>query len=130
MKFKGYHHVGLAVNDMEKSLDFYTKGLGGTIIHSFTMANTDKLIYLVDLGGNAVVELLPRGYEDEEANARWAHIALLTDDTRTAYDLMLKAGAKPRTEPMESITETSYKCNAFVFGPDGEIIELFQTERK
>lgn len=128
MRFNGYHHIGLIVDDVEKSLKFYTEGLGGKQTFSFPMGNSGKTIYLVDLGGNAVVELIPRGNEGPEANARWAHIAVATDDAPTAYALALEAGALSRSEPNDILLGTMPVCNAFVTGPDGEAIEFFQVK--
>jgi lactoylglutathione lyase len=128
MKFDGYHHIGLWVKDAEKSLAFYTQGLGGEVVFSFPMANSDKTIYLVDLGNNGVIEIIPRGNGEEEANAHWAHIALKTDDARDAYDAALKAGAVSRSEPHDVNLGAMPVCNAFVYGPDREIIEFFQVK--
>ena len=128
MKFKGYHHIGLVVEDVERSLKFYTEGLGGKVTMSFPMKNTDRIIHMVELGGNAVIEILPRGKESVEANPHWAHIALATDNAREAYALALEAGACSRTEPVDKTINTMEVCNAFVFGPDGEIIEFFQVK--
>ena len=127
MQFNGFHHAGLLVKDVQKSLDFYTKGLGGKETFNFPMpSDKSKTIYLVDLGGNAVVEIVPRGNGEEEVNAHWAHMAIRTDDTRTAYDMALKAGAVTRIEPTEMQLGTMKVLNAFVYGPDREIIEFFQ----
>lgn len=128
MKFQGYHHIGLLVKDMDKSLAFYTEGLGGEVTFSFPMSGSDKVIYLVDLGGHAVVELIPKGTGEEEVNAHWAHIALDTDDARAAYAMAIAAGAKPRSEPSDCNLGTMAVCNAFVYGPDGEVIEFFQVK--
>ena len=128
MKFNGYHHIGLRVNDLEKSLSFYTEGLGGIITFSFPMGDTGKTIYLVDLGGNSIVELIPRGNGKDEENAHWAHIALATDDTRAAYEIAIKAGATSQNEPADVLLGTMAVCNAFVTGPDGEVIEFFQVK--
>ena len=127
--FNGYHHIGLVVDDAERSLKFYTDGLGGKVAFSFPMGDSGKTIYLVDLGENAVVEIVPRGQNGAEANARWAHIALSTDDARKAYELALKAGAVSQSEPKEIALGTMPACNAFVKGPDGETIELFQVNQ-
>ena len=126
MQFNGIHHVGLLVQDPEKSLEFYTNGLGGKVIFSFPMSGSDKIINLVDLGNNAVVELIPRGNGEEEVNAHWAHLALRTDDAKTAYDRAIKAGAVSRSEPKENNLGTMKIMNPFVYGPDKEIIEFFQ----
>jgi lactoylglutathione lyase len=128
MAFNGYHHIGLWVKDSQKSLDFYTKGLGGKVVFSFPMADMDKTIYLVDLGGGAVVEIIPRGNGEEETNAHWAHVAIGTDDARAAYALAIKAGASSRSEPKDNKLGTMAVCNAFVLGPDHEVIEFFQVK--
>ncbi len=128
MKFNGYHHIGLYAQDWEKSLKFYTDGLGGEITFSFPMGNTGKTIYLVDLGGNAVVEIIPKGNGEAETNAHWAHIAVATDDARAAYEKARKAGALAQSEPQDLLLGTMAVCNAFVLGPDGEVIEFFQVK--
>jgi len=127
MQFNGFHHIGLLVNDLEKSLQFY-QALGGTVTFNFPMGDSGKLIYLVDLGGNAVVELIPKGGNDAEANARWAHIAVATDDARKAYQLAIEAGAVKRSEPNDLMLGTMAVCNAFVTGPDDEVIEFFEVK--
>lgn len=127
MQFNGFHHIGLYVQDMDKSLAFYTKGLGGEINFSFP-SSTGKTIYLIDLGGHAVVELLPSGNGEPESNAHWAHIALDTKDTRAAYQMAMDAGAKDRTPPQDVQLGTMAVCNAFVTGPDGEVIEFFEVK--
>ena len=125
MQFNGIHHLGLFAKDSEKSLDFYTK-LGAKVVHSFTMPDMDGNIYLIDLGNNAVVEIIPRGTGEEEKNAHWAHLAIRTDDARAAYDLAIKAGAKNRTEPKDVNLGTMAATIAFVYGPDNEVLEFFQ----
>ena len=124
MNFKGYHHIGLMSKDAEKSLKFYTEGLGGTAVFSFP--HSDKTIYLVDMGGNAVVEILPMAEEGDENNARWAHIALCTDDARAAFDAAIKAGAIVRSAPKDMSLGEMDVTIAFVYGPDKEVIEFFQ----
>ena len=126
MQFNGYHHVGLFVKDAQKSLDFYTKGLGGKVVFSFPMSGSDKTINLVDLGGNAVIEIIPRGNGEEEVNAHWAHLAIRTDDAKAAYERAIEAGAVTRSEPQENKLGTTTVCNPFVYGPDREVIEFFQ----
>jgi hypothetical protein len=72
------------------------------------------------------VEILPRGNEEPEANARWAHIAVATSDARKAYSLALEAGAMSRNEPRDILLAGMPASNALVAGPDGEGIEFFQ----
>jgi len=127
MQFNGFHHIGLFVKDAQKSLDFYTRGLGGKVTFSFPMpSDTSKIIYLVDLGNNAVIEIIPRGNGEEEINAHWAHVAIRSDDAKAAYEMAIKAGAVSRDEPKKVQLGTMAVCNSFVFGPDREVIEFFQ----
>jgi len=127
MKFSGIHHIGLFVSDPERSLKFYTEALGGKVVHSFPMQGSDKTIRLVDMGGD-LIELIPRGTGLPEENAHWAHVALKTDDTRAAYELALKAGCPTRTAPQDVLLGSMAVCNAFVYGPDGEVVEFFQVK--
>lgn len=128
MKANGYHHIGLLVSDMEKSLKFYKDGLGGLVTCQFSMKDRDETIYLIDMGNNAVVELIPTGNGEKEENAHWAHIALNVDNARDAYNLALSAGAKIKSEPADMVLGSLDICNAFVFGPDDEVIEFFQVK--
>jgi len=128
MAINGYHHIGLMVRDVDKSLAFYTEGLGGKVTMSFPMGDTGKTIYMVDLGGNATVELLPQNEIGTEANARWAHIAVTSDDVRADCDTAIKAGAVVKSEPRDLVLGETACCNAFVYGPDGESIEFFQVK--
>jgi lactoylglutathione lyase len=125
MQINGIHHLGLWVKDSQKSLDFYTK-LGAKIVHSFPMGDTGAIINLVDLGNNAVIEIIPRGNGEEEKDAHWAHIAFRTGDSRAAYDIAIKAGAVSRSEPKDVNLGTMAATIAFVLGPDKEVIEFFQ----
>jgi catechol 2,3-dioxygenase-like lactoylglutathione lyase family enzyme len=125
----GFHHIALACGDIQKSLRFYVDGLCGKLDCSFEIPGKGR-IYMVDLGGGAKIELLPWGQKDGEHNARWAHIALVVKDAAAAFEAALAAGASVRTPPTEGILNAEppiRKINAFVFGPDGEVIEFFQT---
>ena len=125
MKINGFHHIGLIAKDAQKSLDFYAK-LGGKVVHSFPMGDSGKTISLIDMGGNAVVEIIPKGEGTEEKDPHWAHIALRTDNAREAYDLAIKAGAVTRSEPKDNNLGGMATTTAFVLGPDREVIEFFQ----
>ena len=128
MQLNGYHHIGLMVTDVARSLAFYRDGLGGIVTAQFPMGDTGKTIYLVDVGGGAVVELLPSGTKEPEANARFAHICFATDDCRAAHALALRAGARERSAPNDMVLGSMSVCNSFVLGPDGESMEFFQVK--
>ena len=125
MAFNGYHHIGLYAADAAKSLAFYTDGLGGKETFNFQMGGGGT-IYLVDLGGGAVVEIIPKGEGKAESDPHWVHIAVATDDARGAFQKAVAAGAKVQSEPHDTTLGTMPVCNAFVKGPDDEVIEFFQ----
>lgn len=121
--FTGYHHIGLASDDTAKSLKFYTEVLGGNMTNAFPIRGGEG--YLVDMGGGAVVEILPFGEGGTEAHANWAHIALETDDVQNAYNVALAGGARPKSEPSKGqLGDMPITC-AFVYGPDNEEVEFF-----
>ena len=124
MKFNGFHHIGLAVADVQKSRAFYI-ALGGTETFNFKIDGKDY--YLIDMGGNAVVELIPKLSADspEQTEPRWMHIALNTDECDAAFDLAIKIGAKEKIAPKDVSLGTMDVRLAFVYGPDGEEIEFF-----
>ena len=126
MGFMGLHHLGLPVQDAEKSLEFYTKGLGGKEVYRFPMGDTGKHVYFVDMGNNAVIEISGRGTGEEEANARWSHICLQTDDIDAAFKMAINAGAESRVEPRDAKLGNMSVRLCFVYGPDREQIEFFQ----
>ena len=126
--FQGYHHIGLAVPNTARSLSFY-EAIGGREVYRFPIG--DQFAYLVDLGGGAVIEILPFGQGGEEKEARFAHIALNCKDVYAAYDLLLKAGATVKSEIREGALmgePPMPMTNCFLYGPDGEQIELFHVK--
>jgi catechol 2,3-dioxygenase-like lactoylglutathione lyase family enzyme len=125
MKINGYHHIGLYVKDSEKSRAFY-ESLGGKVRHSFLSKTTGKNVYLIDLGGGAVIEVIPKGIGKAETDPHWVHAAFKTEDPGAEYDAALKAGATSMQEPKEITLGAMAATNAFVLGPDGEVIEFFK----
>ena len=128
MKVNGFHHIGLKVTDMEKSLKFYRDGLGGKIVCSFPMADgTDNQIHMVDMGDNSVIELIPTGSGKAESEAHWAHVALVSEDAAAAYEYAISSlGARSQSAPADIDRGTIKMRIAFVYGPDDEIVEFFQ----
>ncbi|MDR0861969.1 MAG: VOC family protein [Oscillospiraceae bacterium] len=125
MDSKGFHHVGLYVADEQRSLAFYRDGLGGKVVHSFSVG-ADKSNWLIDLGGGAIVELIPFGAGEAKVTIGWAHIAIEVEDTRKAYDAAVAAGATTWIAPTTEIEIGKPVCLAYVYGPDHEIIEFYQ----
>lgn len=125
MNIKGMHHVGIYVSDEHASLEFYRDKLGATVIRSFEIA-PGKSNWIIDLGGGAVLELIPVATGESASTRGWAHIALEVDNAEAMYLKMLAAGATPWVAPTTEMDVGFPARLAFVQGPDGELIELIE----
>lgn len=129
MRYSGFHHIGLSVRDAQKSLAFYTEGLGGKEVFRFAMGgDPSRIIYLIEMGPGAVMEIIPNGTGEPESAAKWAHIALETSDARAAFESAVAAGAIVKSAPADMMLGTMAVVNAFVYGPEGETIEFFEVK--
>ncbi|MBQ4087480.1 MAG: VOC family protein [Clostridia bacterium] len=127
----GFHHVALQTSDFEKSLKFYTEGLGFQL-RTRWVAGSGKQIALVDLGDRNYFELFSDG-EKTDAKAgnagSYFHLALRVDDTRAAFARAVECGAEPLIEPKDvelGEGEVVHASLSFVKGPDGEEVEFFE----
>ena len=143
------HHVSLFVSDLEESVKFYTSGLGLTVREEFddiigSQASGELPFHVASIfleaGGGRYVELHPAGDGAiSPPGFPMNHLALAVVNVDAAYDRALAAGATPfgftlptedwdgapldvimsgqRPEPMRM---------AFLQGPSGELIELYQ----
>ncbi len=123
----GVHHIALRSSDFDRSLEFYKK-LGLCEFASWG-EGTGRGV-LLDISDGAKLELFANGSDSYQAEGKYAHIALCTDDVDAAYALALSAGAAAHIAP-ETVTigsgERTFDARiAFVKGPDGELVEFFK----
>ncbi|MBQ2966635.1 MAG: VOC family protein [Clostridia bacterium] len=127
----GFHHIALSASDFEKSLKFYTEGLGFTVYRSW-IAGSGKKIALLDMGNGNCIELFSDGEKAEypaEPAGSYFHLALNTTDAKSAYEKAIAYGAPSHKAPAEYTLPAQPPIEAviaFVKGPDGELIEFFQ----
>ena len=128
----GFHHVALQTSDLEKSLKFYTEGLGFEVYRSF-MTSSGKKAVLIDIGDGSQFELFSdgEGRNDGVYNAgRFFHLALRVDDAMSAYKRAVEHGGeemgKVPTAMMLPADPPIPATIGFIKGPDGEEIELFE----
>ena len=126
----GFHHVAIKSRNFDKSLKFY-ESLGCTVTVSWGSA--PKRAVMLDLGDGGCIELFEGGVEEKvhvpTQSGEWVHLALAADDPDTAYESALAAGATDRTAPHDVTIKSDPPIpvrNAFVYGPDGEVIEFFR----
>ena len=123
-KRTGIHHVALRVQDMDKTVEFYTK-IGCSVIRSWGEGNSKGV--MMDLGGGNILEMFAGGVNDSEQKPRYEHLALKSDDVDADFAEALAAGAAPQIEPKDAMLGGVMLIRiAFVVGPNQEVIEFFK----
>ena len=121
-------HTMLRVGDLDKSLDFYTRVLGMTLLRRNDYPEGKFTLAFVGYGPeteHAVIELTYNwGVDKYDLGNAYGHIALEVDDAYAACDKIRAAGGKVVREagPMKHGSTVI----AFVDDPDGYKIELIQ----
>lgn len=122
----GIHHIAMTVTDFDRSVAFYRDVLGMKPVISW--GEGDKRAVMLDTGDGSCLELFAGRKQKGEAGL-WEHIALSVPDCDAAYQAALAAGAASRMEPTDITIESQPQPTpvriAFVYGPDGEIVEFF-----
>lgn len=122
----GFHHVAIAASDFDRSVTFYTTTFGCTSFRSW--GEVGDRATMLDLGNGNYLEIFERTDESHD-QGRILHFAVRVDDCRAIHNAALTAGGTESRPPKEiDIPSTPvYPVTiSFVFGPDGEEIELFQ----
>lgn len=128
----GIHHVALLTSDLEKSIKFYTEGLGFKLARSWRNGDNTKTIAMIDLGNGNNLELFSDndGLTDYPQNAgTYTHLAFRVDDTRKAFERAIEYGATEHMLPKDMTMPSDppyHVALSFVKGPDGELLEFFE----
>ena len=122
-------HTMLRVRDLEKSLDFYTRLLGMTLLRRTDYPGGSFTLAFVGYGGEAehtVLELTHNWGREEPypPGEGFGHIAIAVPDAYKACDTLAADGV-PITRPAGPMKHGTTVI-AFVEDPDGYKIELIQ----
>lgn len=119
-------HTMLRVGDLQRSIDFYTRVLGMTLLRKSENSEYKYTLAFVGYGDEkdeAVIELTYNwGVSEYELGSAYGHIALEADDIYGTCDALRAAGLKITREPGPVKGGTT--VIAFVEDPDGYKIEL------
>jgi lactoylglutathione lyase len=122
-------HTMLRVGNLQRSIDFYTKVLGMTLLRQ--SENPEYKYSLAFLGfdggnpGQAEIELTYNwGVESYEIGTAYGHIALGVPDVYASVEKIKAAGGNVTREP--GPVKGGKTVIAFVTDPDGYKIELIQ----
>ncbi|BCM89562.1 hypothetical protein IAD21_01409 [Abditibacteriota bacterium] len=126
----GFHHVAIRTHNFEQSIRFYTEALG--FVQKIAWGEVPARAVMLDTGDGNYLEIFERegvaGETTGEANI--LHFALRCDDCVAATEVARAAGAKVTLEPTVPgvFTNLGLKTKiSFVLGPDGEIVEFFES---
>lgn len=125
-------HTMLRVGNLDKSLDFYTRILGMSLLRKNDYPEGKFTLAFVGYGAEseqAVIELTYNwGVDQYELGNAYGHIALEVEDAYAACDKIREAGGKVVREagPMKH----GNTVIAFVDDPDGYKIELIQRKNR
>jgi catechol 2,3-dioxygenase-like lactoylglutathione lyase family enzyme len=145
------HHAGLTVSNMDRSIRFYRNVFGAELLY---VGDSDtqgvplkmfqnvvgikgaRLKYAFLRIGDTLIELIcyisPRGarHRPKHNDVGTPHIAFRVEDVDQAYSALVKKGLKFLSPPVvvrakRKIWTKGWKF-AYLKGPDGEYLELFQ----
>ena len=128
----GFHHIALRARDFDRSLAFYTEGLGFPVAHSW--GDGDTRIALLDMGDGNYVELFASapGQSPEASNtpAPWPffHLALRSSDVDRDIETVRALGCPVTVEPKSVQVNGKTIRVGFFLGPDGEVLEFFAND--
>lgn len=128
----GIHHIALRASDLERSIRFYTQALGFQVIARWQEGS--ETIAMLDTGNGTILEIFHGGVSgehtwDHTAGAMF-HLAFSVDDVDNAFHRALQHGATGKIPPQDvdlpAQPQVLHVHNAFVYGPDGEVLEFFK----
>ena len=150
MAVKGLWHFSFTVEDIERSVDFYSRLLGMEVITRQDQANpyTEKLVGMK--GADLRVAMLripgfpagpsrhhlelveyvhPRGVKADVRtnNVGAPHLAFVVEDIRTEYDRLLEAGVRFKSDPVEIVAGVNKGgWTVYFLDPDDITLEISQ----
>ena len=140
------NHTGFAVQDLDRSVRFYTEGLG---LERYNTVRSDRpalssvvgyedaylLVALLAGADGHTLELIqylnpPGEPSDSETQARRArfgaaHLCFVVKDAKATYDRLIEMGARALNPPVE-VYAGLQAC--YMQDPDGNWIELIEDE--
>jgi len=127
MPYGRYLHTMIHVADIEKSIDFYTRIMGMSILRQGSMPAEGRsnafLGYAPEADAAAIELTAYAGRSAYEKGTAFGHLALEFQDVRSACAEIEAAGGNITRQPFSI---SNGKTIAFVVDPDGYEIEMVQ----
>ena len=123
-------HTMLRVGDLQRSIDFYTRAMGMTLLRTTERPEQKYSLAFVGYGANpgqAEIELTyNHGVSSYEIGTAFGHLAIGVADVAGLCDQVRKAGGTVTREPGPVKGGSTFI--AFIADPDGYKIELIQRD--
>jgi glyoxylase I family protein len=125
----GIHHVALRVRDFEVSIKFYESVLG--FVEKVRWNETPKRVVLLDTGNGSYLELFENGQNAPKPEDAFWHLAFRVKDAAAMLEHCRRAGCEVWMEPktLSNLGGKGIEAKvAFCKGPDGELLEFFESD--
>ncbi len=132
--FVGLAHIQIATKDLEKSIQFYVDNLGFQVTNRSELTRPDgtSKMALVRLG-SCILELAQPAKPEtvlEKTRGTIGHFAIEVTDIEKAVSAIRAKGITPDRDVFTMENLFGGIRGAFISGPSGESIELFQYMKK
>ncbi len=124
----GFHHIAMKVKDFDKTVQFYRDVLGMTPFKQW--GQDDSRAVMLDSGDGSCLEIFAGGSGEPKPEGAFMHLAFNCADVKTVIERVRQAGmtVTMETKDLEIPSSPPYPVRiAFFKGPEGELVELFQT---
>lgn len=125
-------HTMLRVGDLQRSVDFYTRVMGMTLLRTTERPEQKYSLAFVGYGDEtqgAVLELTwNHGVDAYEMGTAFGHIAIEVDDAHASCERIRAAGGTVSREA--GPVKGGHTVIAFVEDPDGYKLELIERSRR
>jgi len=129
-KTRGLHHITIQTRDWEASKHLYQEILGMKVATEF--GPEERRMMLLDVGDGSHIELIAPTADSPAVgsptpNDPLVHLALASADAAASLELVRQAGYEVTMEPKDVVLGDLEATVAFFKGPNGEVVEFFQT---
>ncbi len=127
----GIAHVAYAVDDLDRTIDFYCRGLGFREAFRLYDDNGATRILYIQIRDLNFIEFFPRRPAPAASTAgsgrqpSFRHVALEVDDLLATLADLADRGIHPEKEPIRG---KDRNWQAWIVDPDGNRIELMQID--
>lgn len=137
----GIHHIAIRAIDFDKTIAFYTTGLGFALTHRWSLPafNLKSAAMLRSADGHSNLEIFDNNADipaqgrkiipgESYVQTALLHLCLTVENAKDAYEQAIAAGASSCIEPSSfALGENGPTVtNALVYSPNGEVIEFIE----